>query len=106
MTLATADDAGRVSSRVLICKDVDGAGRWYFASSADSVEGRELAARPAAALSFYWPQLGRQVRIHGTVATAGAAASAADFLARSPASAPTPGTGRPPVAAARRSRRA
>ena len=27
MTLATADDQGRPSSRVLICKDVDGSGR-------------------------------------------------------------------------------
>jgi pyridoxamine 5'-phosphate oxidase len=86
MTLATADATGRVSSRMLICKDVDEAGRWYFASSADSVKGRELAASPYAALSFYWPQQGRQVRVRGTVAPAGAEASAADFLARTPAS--------------------
>jgi pyridoxamine 5'-phosphate oxidase len=86
MALATADAAGRVSSRMLICKDVDEAGRWYFASSADSVKGRELAASPHAALSFYWPQQGRQVRVRGTVAPAGAEASAADFLARTPAS--------------------
>ena len=86
MTLATADDAGRVSSRVLLCRDVDEAGRWYFASSADSVKGRELAASPRAALSFYWPQQGRQVRVRGTAASAGSQASAADFLARSPAS--------------------
>ena len=71
---------------MLICKDVDGTGRWYFASSADSVKGRELAASPHAALSFYWPQQGRQVSIRGTVAPAGAEASAADFLARTPAS--------------------
>jgi len=31
MTLATADDGGRPSSRMLICKDVDGEGRWYEA---------------------------------------------------------------------------
>lgn len=86
MTLATADAAGRVSARALICKDVDEAGRWYFASSADSVKGRDLAASPHAALSFYWPQQGRQVRVRGMVAPAGAEASAADFLARSPAS--------------------
>ncbi len=86
MTLATADAAGHVSSRALICKDVDEAGRWYFASSADSVKGRDLAASPHAALSFYWPQQGRQVRVRGTVAPAGAEASAADFLARTPAS--------------------
>jgi pyridoxamine 5'-phosphate oxidase len=86
MTLATADAAGHVSSRALICKDVDEAGRWYFASSADSVKGRDLASSPHAALSFYWPQQGRQVRVRGTVAPAGAEASAADFLARTPAS--------------------
>jgi pyridoxamine 5'-phosphate oxidase len=86
MTLATADAAGRVSSRVLICKDVDDDGRWYFASDADSVKGRDLAANPSAAASFYWPQLGRQIRISGEAASAGSEASAADFLARPPAS--------------------
>ena len=49
MTLSTADGAGRVSSRVLICKDVDEEGRWYFASDAASVKGRDLAANPRAA---------------------------------------------------------
>jgi len=86
MILATADDAGRVSSRVLLCKDVDKDGRWYFASSADSVKGRELAVNPRAALTFYWPQQGRQIRVRGTAAPASRRASAADFLALSPAS--------------------
>jgi pyridoxamine 5'-phosphate oxidase len=94
MTLATADGTGRVSSRVLLCKDVDEAGRWYFASSADSKKGRDLAASPRAALSFYWPQQGRQIRIGGTAAATGTRASAADFLARSPASRAEALTGR------------
>jgi pyridoxamine 5'-phosphate oxidase len=86
MTLATADAAGRVSSRVLICKDVDETGRWYFASSSDSAKGRDLAANPRAALLFYWPQHGRQIRIRGMAGSAGRRASAEDFLARPPAS--------------------
>jgi pyridoxamine 5'-phosphate oxidase len=86
MTLATADAAGQVSSRVLICKDVDAEGRWSFASDAASVKGRDLAANPRAAASFYWPQQGRQIRISGGAASAGSEASAADFLARPPAS--------------------
>jgi pyridoxamine 5'-phosphate oxidase len=86
MTLATADAAGRVSSRVLICKDVDDDGRWYFASDAESVKGRDLAANPCAAASFYWPQHGRQIRISGAAVPGGSDASAADFLARPPAS--------------------
>jgi pyridoxamine 5'-phosphate oxidase len=86
MTVATADDRGRPSSRVLICKDVVGGGRWYFASSAASGKGRDLAVNPGAALSFFWPQQGRQIRIRGAAVPAGEQASAADFLARPPAS--------------------
>lgn len=86
MTLATADGAGRVSSRVLICKDVDDTGRWYFASSSDSEKGRDLAANPHAAASFYWPQQGRQIRVRGRAGSAGRRASAEDFMARPPAS--------------------
>jgi pyridoxamine 5'-phosphate oxidase len=85
MTLATADAAGNVSSRVLICNDVDEEGRWYFASDSASAKGRDLAANPRAAASFYWPQHGRQVRVSGAAASAGQQASAADFLARLPA---------------------
>lgn len=84
MSLATADERGRPSSRVLICKDVEATGRWLFASSAGSRKGRELAANAYAALNFYWPLQGRQIRITGAVTPAGAERSAADFLARSP----------------------
>src|SRR5580704_7960990 len=86
MTLATADEQGRPSSRVLICKDVDGDARWYFASGAASGKGRDLAVNPHAAVSFWWPQQGRQIRIRGPAVPAGGQASAADFLARPPAS--------------------
>jgi len=82
MSLATAGADGRPSSRVLICKDVEPDGRWFFASSSTSPKGRELAAQPHAALGFYWPQQGRQIRIRGAVTPASAERSAADFLAR------------------------
>ena len=52
----------------------------------DSGKGRDLAVNPHAALSFWWPGQGRQIRIRGAVVPAGAQASAADFLARPPAS--------------------
>ncbi|WP_169982816.1 pyridoxal 5'-phosphate synthase [Microbispora sp. H10836] len=84
MALATADAAGRPSSRVLICKDLDADGTWYFATSAGSRKGRELAATPYAALSFYWPEQGRQIRVRGAAVPADAGRGAADFLARSP----------------------
>lgn len=82
MTLSTVDREGRPSSRVLILKGL-GDGRWEFATSRRSRKGIELGASGWAALSFYWSELGRQVRIRGRVLEAGADRGAADFLARS-----------------------
>ncbi|MFI1914169.1 pyridoxal 5'-phosphate synthase [Nocardia sp. NPDC020380] len=81
MTLSTVDTGGRPSARVLILKDVDSAG-WHFAVNAGSRKGRELAARPVASLTFYWPELVRQIRVSGPVAADSRELAAADFLAR------------------------
>lgn len=83
MTLSTTGRDGDPSARVLIVKDVSPGG-WHFAADADSRKGLELAARPAAALTFYWSPLARQVRIRGKVTAGTGDAGAADFLARSP----------------------
>ncbi|SCD50453.1 Pyridoxamine 5'-phosphate oxidase [Streptomyces sp. DvalAA-14] len=83
MTVSTIGADANPSARVLILKNVDSDG-WQFAALADSRKGLELAARPQAALTFYWPALARQIRVRGSVAPAGAEDSAADFLARSP----------------------
>jgi len=83
MTLSTVDPAGRPSARVLILKSLE-AGSWAFASGSGSRKGKELANTPFAALTFYWPLLGRQVRVRGMVGVADAEDSATDFLARSP----------------------
>ncbi|GAA4917514.1 pyridoxine/pyridoxamine 5'-phosphate oxidase [Streptomonospora salina] len=83
MNLATADAADRVDSRFLILKDVGPHG-WSFATSAQSPKGRDLKDNARAALSCYWPPVGRQVRITGTAAPESSRTSAADFLARSP----------------------
>ncbi|MET4137320.1 pyridoxamine 5'-phosphate oxidase family protein [Pseudarthrobacter sp. PvP090] len=80
-SLATADELGRPSSRMLILKDVDADG-WHFATSRKSRKGRELAANPHAALNFFWQQQGRQVRAAGDVMELSAAASEADWHAR------------------------
>lgn len=85
MTLSTVDAAGRPSARVLILKDVTATDScWHFSSSSSSRKGRDLAANPAAALTFYWPTLGRQVRIEGPVVLDPPQVTAADFAARSP----------------------
>ncbi|GIP40511.1 pyridoxamine 5'-phosphate oxidase [Paenibacillus sp. J31TS4] len=81
MTLSTADRDGYPDARVLILKDVDEQG-WYFASSSASRKGEQLQDNPYAALTFYWPPLGRQIRIRGTVGRMGKELSAQDFLNR------------------------
>jgi pyridoxamine 5'-phosphate oxidase len=85
MTLSTIGENGIPSARVLILKDVDERG-WQFAVHAASPKGRQLERNPGAALTFYWPVLSRQIRIRGPVRPEPAHRSAADFLARPPAS--------------------
>jgi pyridoxamine 5'-phosphate oxidase len=82
LTLSTVDGEGRPNARVLILKGLSD-GRWEFASSRRSRKGLELAGNDWAAMSFYWSELGRQVRVRGRVLAAGPERSAADFLARS-----------------------
>jgi pyridoxamine 5'-phosphate oxidase len=85
MTLSTVDADRRPSSRVLLLKGLAD-GQWRFASSRNSRKGVELAASPWAAASFYWSEVGRQVRLRGRVLDAGAEEAARDFLARPDAS--------------------
>lgn len=82
MTLSTIDEEGWPSSRTLILKDFDRQGL-YFASSANSRKGAELASLPRAALNFYWREFGRQIRVRGTVTPCNPQRSVADFRARS-----------------------
>lgn len=84
-TLSTVDSDGAPDARVVILKDVDADG-YYVASSADSPKGRQLAANPRAALTFFWPHRGRQVRLRGSAIPVEPAQSIADFHARPPAS--------------------
>ncbi|MEV4044008.1 pyridoxine/pyridoxamine 5'-phosphate oxidase [Streptomyces sp. NPDC049744] len=82
VSLATADAEGLPDARIVMLHGADADG-WAFATHADSRKGRHLAARPYAALVFYWPVLGRQVRLRGPVAVAPAEEARADLRARS-----------------------
>ncbi|MFE1025474.1 pyridoxal 5'-phosphate synthase [Streptomyces sp. NPDC058818] len=82
VSLATADAEGLPDVRVVMLHGADADG-WSFATHAGSRKGRHLAARPYAALVFYWPVLGRQVRLRGPVAVAPADQARADLHARS-----------------------
>jgi len=81
MQLATVDEAGRPTVRTVLMKDFDTRG-WVFYSNRLSRKGRDLEARPAAALNFYWPALGTQVRIEGEARPVADAESDAYFATR------------------------
>lgn len=81
VALATATPDGRPSLRMVLLKGHDADGFLFF-SHYTSRKGRELASNPNAALLFYWPALGRQVRAEGAVARLGDAESDAYFATR------------------------
>lgn len=83
VNLSTVDEDGAPDARVVILKDVDDSG-WAVASSADSPKGRQLAANPRAALTFFWPESGRQIRVRGAVVVADPAENDQDFQRRHP----------------------
>lgn len=74
MMLATVGDNGTPSARVVLLKQFNAEG-FYWYTNYDSRKGRELSANPNAALVFYWRELERQVRIEGRVGKASAAES-------------------------------
>ncbi|MET9304909.1 pyridoxal 5'-phosphate synthase [Streptomyces cellulosae] len=82
MSLATADADGLPDVRIVMLHGADERG-WSFATHAHSRKGGHLAARPYAALAFYWPVLGRQVRVRGPVTAAPPEEAQADLHARS-----------------------
>jgi pyridoxamine 5'-phosphate oxidase len=81
MTLATATPDGRPSARMVLIKGVDARG-FVFYSNYGSRKGGELAANPRAALTFYWAELERQIRIEGMAEQVDAAESDAYFQSR------------------------
>lgn len=82
MSLATVDEEGRPEVRIVMLHGADADG-WAFGTHATSRKGRALRAHPHAALVFYWPVLGRQVRLRGPVTAAPSRESQADLQARS-----------------------
>ncbi|WP_055702278.1 pyridoxine/pyridoxamine 5'-phosphate oxidase [Streptomyces silaceus] len=82
MGLATVTEDGGPDVRTVMLHDADDRG-WHFASHTSSRKGRQLAARPEAALHFYWAAQGRQIRVRGRVTAAPHAEALADLHARS-----------------------
>ena len=66
MHLATINPEGRPEGRIVLVKGVDAAG-FSFYTNYNSQKGTSLGANPMASLTFFWPELERQVRIEGWV---------------------------------------
>ena len=81
MTLATVDKNGKPSTRTVLLKSVDERGFIFF-TNYDSRKGRELADDPNAALTFFWPDVERQVCVAGAVAKLPATESENYFKSR------------------------
>jgi len=64
--LSTVDPEGWPEGRIVLLKQVDERGFQIF-TNYRSAKGRSLEASPRAALTFYWGDLSRQVRIQGSV---------------------------------------
>jgi pyridoxamine 5'-phosphate oxidase len=79
--LATADAEGQPSVRMILIRGISRGGLDFYTNHG-SRKGRDLAARPVAALSLWWPTLERQVRLSGPVSKLSQAESAAYFATR------------------------
>jgi pyridoxamine 5'-phosphate oxidase len=79
--LATVGDDGRPSARIVLLKAFDAQG-FVFYTNYQSRKGRELLGHPFAALCFYWPALGRQVRVEGRITEVTPAEADAYFASR------------------------
>jgi pyridoxamine 5'-phosphate oxidase len=66
MTLSTVDPDGKPDARMVLLKGLDDRGLVFY-TNRTSPKGRQMAANPQAALTFYWDTLERQVRVHGRV---------------------------------------
>jgi pyridoxamine 5'-phosphate oxidase len=81
MTLATVDDRGRPSARIVLLKELDQRG-FVFYTNYERKKARDLASHPHAALIFWWEPLHRQIRVEGSVERTSEEESDAYFAVR------------------------
>lgn len=79
--LATVDENGAPTVRMVLLKDVEPAGLVFY-TNLESRKAQHLAAEPRAALCLYWKSLGRQVRVEGVTEPVSDADADAYFASR------------------------
>lgn len=80
MLLSTVSN-GRPSGRIVLLKDLNESGFSFF-TNYDSKKGREMDDNPQVALTFFWKELERQVRIEGCIIKTSEAESSEYFAVR------------------------
>lgn len=81
MTLATIGLDGVPNARTVLMKEFTDDGVTFF-TNRHSNKGKELAAKPVAALLFHWKELERQVHVRGKVVQTSHEESQAYFFSR------------------------
>ena len=66
MNIATVNDSGQPSNRIVLLKGVDENGFVFF-TNYKSRKAKEIQNHPLAAITFFWPEVHRQVRIEGSL---------------------------------------
>ena len=83
VALSTSSAGGRISSRMVLLKAYDRSGFVFF-SNYESRKGEQMRTNPVASLLFYWPEMGRQVRVEGKIKKTSARESDEYFESRTP----------------------
>lgn len=81
VNVAAVGADGRPNSRMVLLKEVNSQGFVFF-TNYHSRKGQSFAANPFAALTFFWPELERQVRVEGRIEKLDEAASDEYFESR------------------------
>jgi pyridoxamine 5'-phosphate oxidase len=81
MNLATVSQENKPSARIVYLREFE-SGKFWFYTNYNSKKAHDLAINPNACLTFFWPELERQIRIEGIVEKATAEQSNAYYNAR------------------------
>ncbi|AEL26865.1 pyridoxamine 5'-phosphate oxidase [Cyclobacterium marinum] len=80
MHLCTVNENGQPSGRIVLLKGADEG--FVFFTNYSSNKGKQLTKNPNASLTFFWPELERQVRIEGLISKTSAEESDEYFKSR------------------------
>lgn len=80
MCLSTIGLDGFPNARIVLLKELDHG--FVFFTNYESEKGKELQANPKASITFFWPELERQVRIRGEIAKVSNSESDEYFFSR------------------------